>query len=306
MTGPAGGRDFETTDERPWRDAESARWDRIPAYRPPEHRSGAGAVWWVGALLVLTGAAWLGALTLSQLSSRQVAIPAIERGVAAITEVDELLSIHEEELCNLAESDSALEVSSFPVQGVDVAVSDIHCIDGRLDHEALRTLLLSRSAEQVYTLGADAFIDESGEREAASILSTSGATRATLDGIGESMHDRTTKAAWILGGVSALLLALVLALGRGVRRFAGVGIVLVLVALPTLLGALLSWFIVGRMDTGSGVTSQFAEIFRSLLGLPLRNSIALLASGVALIVPVLLVDALLRRSDRREWWEHSR
>lgn len=269
-------------------------------------RSGAGLVWWVGALLVLVGAAWLGALSLSQLSSRQVAVPAIERGVAALTEVDELLALHEQELCQLAATDSALEVSRFPVQGVEVAVSDIHCTDGRLDKDGLRTLLLERSAEQVYARGADAFLNTNGTAEGTSILSTTGATRVTLDSIGESMHDRATKAAWVLGGLSALLLAILIALGRGVRRFAGVGIVLVLVAAPTILGVLGSWFLVSRLDTGSGVSAQFAEIMRSLLRLPMRNAVTLLAAGVALIVPVLIVDALLRRADRREWWEHSR
>lgn len=292
-------------EARGWREPE-ARWDRRHSYRPPEMRSGAGPVWWVGALLVLTGAAWLGALSLSQLSSREVAIPAIQRGVAALTEVDELLVIHEQELCDLAESESALQVSRFPVQGVEVSVSDIHCTDERLDRDGLRTLLLERSAEQVYEHGADAFVDDLGQAEGASILSTTGATRATLDNIGESMHGRSTQAAWILGAVSALLLAAVIALGRGVRRFAGVGIVLVLVAAPTLVGVSLASFVVGQMDTGSGVTSQFAEISRSLLRLPLRNAVAFLAAGVALIVPVLAVDWLLRRSDRREWWEHSR
>lgn len=283
-----------------------SHWDRRDVYRPPEMRSGAGPVWWVGALLVLVGAAWLGALSVSQLSSREVAIPAIQRGVAALTEVDELLAIHEQELCDLAESDSALQVSRFPVQGVEVGVSDIHCTDGRLDKEALRTLLLERSAEQVYAHGADAFVDDLGEAEGSSILSTTGAARATLDSIGQSMHDRTTKAAWVLGAISALLLAAVVALGRGVRRFAGLGIVLVLVAAPTLIGVLLASFLVGRFDTDSGLTSQFADIIRSLLRLPLRNAVALLAAGVALIVPVLAVDWLLRRADRREWWEHSR
>lgn len=285
---------------------QEPRRDRRDVYRPPELRSGAGPVWWVGALLVLVGAAWFGALSLSQLSSREVAIPAIQRGVAALTEVDELLTIHERELCDLAATDSALRVSRFPVQGVEVAVSDIHCTDGRLDKEALRTLLLERGAEEVYVHGADAFADELGESEASSVLSTTGAARATLDSIGQSMHDRTTKAAWVLGAVSALLLAALVALGRGVRRFAAAGIVLVLVAAPTLLGVALASLAVAWFDTDTGLTSQFAAIIRSLLQLPLRNTAALLTAGVALLVPVLGVDWLLRRADRREWWEQSR
>lgn len=285
---------------------QEPRRDRRDVYRPPELRSGAGPVWWVGALLVLVGAAWFGALSLSQLSGREVAIPAIQRGVAALTEVDELLTIHERELCDLAATDSALRVSRFPVQGVEVAVSDIHCTDGRLDKEALRTLLLDRSAEEVYVHGADAFADELGESEASSVLSTTGAARATLDSIGQSMHDRTTKAAWVLGAVSALLLAALVALGRGVRRFAATGIVLVLVAAPTLLGVALASLAVAWFDTDTGLTSQFAAIIRSLLQLPLRNAAALLTAGVALLVPVLGVDWLLRRADRREWWEQSR
>lgn len=298
---------YEEPAEPPRRAGDPGRWERGSAmYRPPEHRSGAGPAWWIGALLVLVGGLWLGALTLSQLSSRTVAIPAIERGVAALTEVDALLAIHEGELCDLAASESALEVSSFPVRGVEVAVSDIQCPGGRLDREALRALLLSRSAEQVYSLGADAFRDEGAELEAASILSTSGATRATLDSIGSKMHSRMTTAAWVLGAVSAVLLAAVLAVGRGVRRFAGVGLVLILIAAPMLLGTGLAWWGLGRLFHGAGVGSEFVAITRSLLELPLRNAVVVLGAGTALMAPVLVVDALVRRADRRAWWEYSR
>ena len=285
---------------------EQGVWGRVPApYRPRERQGAAGPVWWVGALLVLTGALWLGALSLSQLSSRTVAMPAIERGVAALTEIDELLSIHEQELCSLAESQAAVNVVGLPVQGVAIDVDDIRCTDGKLNREALRPLLLSSSAEQVYLHGGAAFLDETASREGASILSSSGAIRAILDVVGLSMHDRMATAALVLGAVNGMLVIAVLLLGRGIRRFAGLGIVLVLAALPMLLGALAAWLLAGTMDSGTGLTAQFAQLSRSLLGLPLRNALWLTGAGIALIVPVLLVDALLRQSQPQEWWEHS-
>ncbi len=286
---------------------EEGAWGSVPPrYRPPEQRSGAGAVWWVGALLALTGMFWLGALSLSQLSSRTVAMPAIERGVTALTEIDRLLAIHEDGLCALAASGAAVNIMGLPIQGVDIQVDDVHCIDGKLDREDLRARLLSNSAQQIYLHGADAFLDDAASDEGASILSASGAIRATLDSVGASMHDRITTTAWVLSAVNGVLIVAVLLLGRGIRRFAGLGMVLVIAAAPMLLGALISWLVLGTMDSGAGLTAQFAQLSRSLLSLPLRNALWLTGAGIALIVPVLVVDALLRRSRRMEWWEYSR
>jgi hypothetical protein len=286
---------------------EEGAWGRIPPpYRPPEQSSGAGPVWWVGALLVLTGAVWLAALSMSQLSSREMAMPAIERGVAALTEIDALLEIHEQELCTLAESETAVEALGFPVRGVDLSLNDVRCEDGELNREELRALLLMRSAERVYLDGAGAFEDESAVDGDTSILSPSGAIRATLDSVGASMHDRVTTVAWVLGAVNAVLLAAVLLLGRGIRRFAGVGLVLALAAFPTLAAALALWVGIGLMDSDSGLTAEFAEITQALLGLPLRNALILGGAGLALLVPVLITDHLIRRSRREQWWEYSR
>jgi hypothetical protein len=192
------------------------------------------------------------------------------------------------------------------VRGVDVGIDDVQCVNGELDREGLRQLLLTRSAEQVYLNGADAFMDEAASNGDASILSPSGAIRATLDSVGSSMHDRMTTAAWVLGGVSVVLLLILLLLGRGIRRFAGLGLVLVLAAFPTLLGAGVLWFAAGMMDADGGLTGQFAEITRSLIGLPFRNALLLAAAGVGLIVPVLIIDTALERSRQREWWEYNR
>lgn len=285
---------------------DEGTWGRVPPpYVPPERTAGAGPVWWVGALLVITGAIWLAALSMSQLSSRTVAMPAIEHGVAALTEVDALLEIHEQELCNLAESDAAVDIVAFPMRGISISSEDVQCTNGELDREGLRTMLVTQGAEQVYVHGADAFLDESASDEDASILSASGAIRATLDSVGASMHDRVTTATWVLGAVCTVLIIVLLLLGRGIRRFAGLGLVLMLAAVPTLVGAIALWFAVGLMDSGAGLTNDFAEITRSLLGLPLRNALLLGGAGLAILVPVLVTDRLIQRSRREEWWEYS-
>jgi hypothetical protein len=286
---------------------EEGAWGHVPPpYRPPEQHTGAGPAWWLGALLVIAGALWLGALSLSQLSSRSVAIPAIERGVASLAEIDQLLSLHEEDLCRLAATDAPIEVPGYPVRGIDVRVSDIHCTDGKLDRDALRALLLTQSAEQVYLHGADAFLDDSGSLDDASILSASGGIRTILNSIGADMHDRATTAAWVLGGVSAVLFLATLLLGRGVRRFAGLGLALMLAALPMLLGALVVWAVLGAVDGGTGLTAQFAQITRSLLNLPIRNAFGLTAAGLALIVPALFVARAVQRARDADWWEYGR
>ena len=286
---------------------DEGTWGRARApYRPPQERSGAGAVWWVGALLALTGALWVAALSLSQVSSRPVAIPAIEQGVAAITEVDALLVIHQHDLCDLAAADVPVDILGFPISGLDVGVSDIHCTGGALDAAALRSLLLTTSAEHIYVNGADAFLADDNASQTASALSASGGIRQLISTLGAGTHDQMTVAAQVLGALNAVLLLGVVLLGRGVRRFAGAGLVILVAAFPTLAVALLAWVFLGTMDSGSGITAQFAQIARSLAEVPLRNAVWLSVCGLALLLPALLLDHLIRRARNAQWWEYSR
>ena len=48
-------------------------------------------VWVTGALLTAAAAAWLMALSVAQATDEPVALPALERGVAALTDIEALL-----------------------------------------------------------------------------------------------------------------------------------------------------------------------------------------------------------------------
>ena len=69
---------------------------------PPPYRaadSGIEARAWLTIALVVVTALWLGAFALAQVTSRAVAIPAAERGLAALSEVDSLLTLGERAIC---------------------------------------------------------------------------------------------------------------------------------------------------------------------------------------------------------------
>ncbi|MFA7297402.1 MAG: hypothetical protein WC211_09510 [Dehalococcoidia bacterium] len=280
-------------DERPGRDGapvitEHGTWGQPPArspFAPPDR--GAEARAWLTLLLAAVVVAWVSCAALAQLTSRAVAIPAAERGIAAVTEIDALLSLHEARLCAAASAGGSetVDLAGFPVRDVLLRAQEVPCANGVLDRAVLRDLLLSRGAELLYLRGTAAFTDPSRAADAAPALSATWLIRLLLDGLSAGLHEWLVVAAWAMGGLGALLAGIVWLLGRRGARLQRVGWALTLGALPVLFAAAGLWLVLLLLGgTGGGsLVGEFASIARSLAALPALDALLTMVAGLALV-----------------------
>jgi len=280
-------------DERPGRDGapvitEHGTWGQPPArspFAPPER--GAEARAWLTLLLAAVVVAWVSCAALAQLTSRAVAIPAAERGIAAVTEVDALLRLHEAQLCAAAAAAGSepVDLAGFPVRDVLLRAQEVPCPNGVLDPAVLRDLLLSRGAELIYLRGTDAFTDPSRPAEAAPVLSATWLIRVLLDGLSAGLHEWLVVAAWAMGGLGSLLAGVVWLLGRRGARLQRIGWAMTLGALPVLFAAAGLWLVLLLLggSGGGSLVSEFASIARSLAALPALDALLTMVAGLALV-----------------------
>lgn len=256
-----------------------------PPYRPPER--GVEARAWLTIALAVVTTLWLTAFALAQVTAREVAIPAAERSIAALSEVDSLLTLGERALCAQAGGDGALDLPGFAVGEVQVRANEVRCADGRVDLEALRALLLSRGADLVYLRGIEAFIEAGRTPAPTSPLSGAGAIRGLIDALTVTVHEPAALGAWVLGALGAMLAGTLLVMGRGLGRLARVGVALAIGAAPVLLAALALRFALGTLatDADDPMLREFIAIAHALLGVPLYDAAWVLGGGIALAVP---------------------
>ena len=259
-------------------------------------------LWVSGTLLAGAAALWLATLSVAQATDEQVALPALQRGVAALTEIDALLDVQLEEMQRQADAGAeTLAPPGFPVRDAAVQTDAVTRADGAVDRALLYDALLRSSARLVYTRGVAAVQggDEPGEETA--LLSPSGGVRAVLDGLSVENHETAVLWLWPLGGACLLLGALLLVAASGFGRFVAVGVALVAAAVPVLLGGLAARLALSFVDAGPDdrLVEEFLAIARGLTTLPVRNALWLAAAGVAVALPGALLAALFDRSVRR-------
>lgn len=260
-----------------------------PPYRPAER--GVETRAWVTIALALVTALWLTAFALAQVTSREVALPAAERAIAALSEVDSLLTLGERALCAQAGGSGNLELPGFAVGEVQVRANEVRCTDGRLDLVALRQLLLSRGADLAYLRGIEAFIEAGRTPEPASPISGAGAVRGLIDTLTVGVHEVAVIAAWALGALGAMLAVPLVLMSRGLGRLSRLGVALAVGAAPVLLAALALRFALGTLTTepDDHMLREFIAIAHALLGVPLRDAAWVDLGGVALVAPGVVV-----------------
>ena len=267
-------------------------------------------VWLLGALLAGAAALWIVTLSVAQATDEEVALPALERAVAALTDLEGLLDQHLEAVQEQADSGAEkLVLPAYVVRDAAVPTASVTNAGGTVDRVLLRDALLSTSARLVYTRGVDAFRQSDEAPERASRLSVSGGVRALLDGLSSDNHGAAVVWLWPVGVVCLALAAALLALGRDFGRFVALGVVLVAAAAPVLLAGVAARFALGFVDgseatvtalpPGDAVIDEFTAMGRQLAGLPIRNALWLAAAGVAIALPAALLGALFDRSVRR-------
>jgi hypothetical protein len=258
------------------------------------------AAWLIGILLAAAIALWLVALSASQATSELVALPAIERGIVALTDLDALLVAQSDELAAQAAAGGPVVVGGFPIRDLAIPVSEVMA-GGELDIDRLRAALLSRSALRVRASGVAAF--EGGDEIAvgASMFSFGGGVKTLLEALSSDNHSTASVWLWPLGAACLALGALLLAAGSGFARFTALGVAMIIAAVPVALGSLALRLAVDVAAPGGGdlIVDEFVAIARQFTALPLRNALWTLAGGAAIVVPSLVLNAVFDRSFRR-------
>lgn len=266
---------------------------------PPLSGTRRAAVWLLGVLLVGALALWLGVLSAHQATSEAVALPALERGVAALTDLDAMIEAQAESLATQAAAGSTVSLAGFPLRDVDASADDMTS-GGEFDLALAHDVFLARAAERVYMRGTAAF--EGGDEIAvdASIFSAAGGIKAVLETLSSDNHGALTVWLWPVGATCLVLGALMLAAGSGFGRFFALGVTLLFASLPVVLGTLALRFALSvAAPEGDEVVDEFVAIARQLTALPLRNALWTAGAGLAIAVPAAILDAVFERSVKR-------
>ena len=246
--------------------------------------------WVAGVAFAIAATLWLLALSAAQATDRQVAIPALERGIAAYTAIDDLLARYHDDLATGDAGGATLP--GFLVPGVALTPAEAQSGDVQLMREAL----LARAAEAVYEEGFAA-LEPAGAPVETQTFSTPGGARRVMDLLGASNHDRARALVWPLGILTVALAAAVLALGAGFGRFSGLGLAMIGAAVLVMIAALLTKFVIAFIGSdGSAVADEFSRLIDTIAWTPAENAIAFGIAGAALLVPAWILGWIFDRS----------
>jgi hypothetical protein len=247
--------------------------------------SGWGEVarWLITALLALALALWLGVLANAQATSDEAAQPALERAIASLTEIDALMAIHDDDL---ATTDGDIELPGFPVD-VRADAAAVQTSNGAIDPVRLRAELLQAAAAQARSEGIAAFHDPEGTPIDTTATSSAGLMRRLVDELRVSRHDRWAGLTAPLLVVVAMLVLVLVWLGRGATRLVhfgvaalAAGVIVVAVAMALRLGLA---FVGGDDPVGD----EARAIIDDLVGAHLRNGFVAVIAGLVLFVPAI-------------------
>ena len=243
----------------------------------------------------LTAVLWLLALSASQATEPTVALPVQERGIAAITAIDELLAFHAEELT--ANDDGVVELPGFLVPGVTLTTAE--AASG--DVELMRAALLGRAAVRVYEEGVGTLHSSDSAAIETTMFSTPGGAHRVMDLLSASNHERASKYVRPLAMVMIVLGGFAVVLGSGFGRFSGLGFAMVGAAGVVFLAALCLKFLVAFIGSdGSAVAEEFSQLANAVAWTPAENAIAFGMAGLAILVPGWILGWFFDQSTVRE------
>ncbi len=228
----------------------------------------------------------IGGLSVRQIAAPSFALPALESGIAALSDVDRYLADHAGELSDTLDGTEVAELPGFPVD-VLVTADDLSSDDGEL-----RSRVLSRAAARVYE-GGSAEFDQTGQQ---SLEFFSGERMLAL--LVNRLNGDTQRLAGWLAFVSALVLGaaaslLVLQLGRLPGIF---GAAVLVGAAPGVGFAALFWLLTGLYGSGADpYAAEIRDILKAATSIPLRNFLVTAAAGGLIAASVLTTDLVLRR-----------
>lgn len=253
--------------------------DELPALEPPREvaRPRTGLVialtfLSVGVVLVATLA-----VSFAQVTSPRVALPALERVLATLTEIDGLLVMRAADVQTQLEAGrERLTLPDFPIADASVARTDAVGADGVLDHSSLRSALLAEATRMAYERGPTAL---GSERPGDGLLS------GLLIVLTQAQRTRAG-ALTASACVAALVLAALLLLATPRRGLLALGAATIAAGLLTAGVAMASGGLLGGPEglTAGTLRAEETAVARTLLEIPTRNGVIVAGLGVALAV----------------------
>lgn len=247
-------------------------------------------------LFAIAVAAWVLGYHAQEITSPEVALPVHERAIEALIGLHDILLIHEDVIRTHAEQaidpTEPVEIPGLFMSGVAVTAAEI---DGATRDEWY-ALLIGRGAALTYREGLTVFNEERVHIDA-SPFSTTGMASRMLGNLSEDRHDQLSVLGWPLAVSALLLAALLLLAGRGLSRYVGIGLALIvaggLVALASVFAIFVVWF---AGSDGSTIASELTSMAGQLARSPLRAAMWIALAGCAIALPAMIARAL---HDRR-------
>ena len=247
----------------------------------------AASQWLIGASLAVMLTLLFLAITAVQLSSQSVGERILRRSVAVSTNIDAILPDLQVALKEEAREGDADQVRlpDFPIP-VDIPRDEALALEGR----ALRERILSEAGATLYREGMSAWADadDDGDQRIETI-SVAGALKRGLGLIMDENHDRMVIAAVVLGFLSAVLAALLMASVRSWGRLIALSTVTIAAALPLLAAAVgVRFAFRTAQEEADPFVYGLLELGVEAMWVPIRNYLALTVLGFAVVLVALM------------------
>ncbi len=247
----------------------------------------AASQWLIGASLAVMLTLLFLAVTAVQLSSQSLGERILRRSVAVSTNIDAILPDLQAALEAEAREGGAdqVRVPDFPIP-VKLSRDEALSLEGR----ALRERILSEAGATLYRDGMSAWADadDDGDQRIETI-SVAGALERGLGLIMDKNHDRMVIAAVVLGFLSAVLAALLVASVRSWGRLVALSAAKIAAALTFLAAAVGVRFVFRTaQEEADPFVYGLLELGVEAMWVPIRNYLALTALGFAVMLVALM------------------
>lgn len=243
----------------------------------------------------LATAAWLTAFTTAQVTGPAVALPVIGRGLEALTGLESLLVMHQQEIEIAAAAattpDAPVAVPGFEVRGATLARADVQAGGPA----GWYPVLLDASAAAIHRDGIEV-LALTNQATGGGWFSTPGGTRLLMHTLSDTNRGRAVFGSWLFGALALVLGGLVVLAGNSLGRFQALGVGLVLAAIPVAAGGLLGIAVVAFAGSdGSPLAETVSSMAGEVARAPLRNAITLAGLGLVIAVPALAARLVIDR-----------
>ncbi len=247
----------------------------------------AASQWLIGASLAVMLTLLFLAITAVQLSSQSLGERILRRSVAVSTNIDAILPDLQAALEAEAREGDAdqVRVPDFPI-AVEIPRDEALSLEVR----ALRERILSEAGATLYRDGMSAWAggDDDGDQRIETI-SVTGALERGLGLIMDKNHDRMVIAAVVLGFLSAVLAALLVASVRSWGRLVALSAATIGAALPLLAAAVgVRFAFRTAQEEADPFVYGLLELGVEAMWVPIRNYLALTALGFAVMLVALM------------------